>query len=371
MDAGERSALIRSASPAPLGGGALPYVQRLHVVALFRARAPCSCFSTVMSVLPSPAEIRDAAQRIAASTVRTALRRSDLLSEFAGGEVWLKLECEQRTGSFKIRGATNALVCLTDAQRAAGVVTASAGNHGLGLATAAAALGVHATVFVPRSSPAVKREKIAATGAVIDATAEHYDAAELLARTYAAGHGAAFISPCTGRTLLTGQGTVALEIVEALPSVATIVAGVGGGGLVGGMGGLLRGDALRVRLIGTQSERTNAMALGLASGHPTDIPDLPTLADGLAGLVDAEMLAQGVAALDGIAVVPESAIASAIAMLWIEEGLKVEGAGAVGVAALLAGRLEAEPFPLVIVVSGGNIDAAVHARVLSGEDKGE
>jgi threonine dehydratase len=303
--------------------------------------------------------------------IRSPFWRSEGLSTFLGGDVWLKLECDQPTGSFKIRGATNVLAQLPGSDRRRGVVASSAGNHGLGIASAAAELGIPATVFVPRTAPAVKRDKIAALGAVIDASAANYDAAEALARAYAARTGATFVSPCTGRQLLAGQGTVALEVHEDLPALRTIVVAVGGGGLVGGMAGFLRGESPAVRIVGAQSERTNAMTLALRSGLPTDIPDLPTLADGLAGLVDVEMLAQGQAAIDEIVTVSEADIASAIAYLWIEEGAKVEGAGAVGVAAMLAGLLPTSEFPVAVVVSGGNIDDSLHARILSGNFKGE
>ena len=319
-----------------------------------------------MSILPSPADVRAAAARIAPTVKRTPFWRSETLSSFLGGDVWLKLECEQVTGSFKIRGATNVLAQFSELQRQRGVVASSAGNHGLGIASAAAALGIHATVFVPRTAPAVKRDKIIALGATLDAGAADYDAAELLARAHAERTGATFVSPCTGRELLAGQGTVALEVLEDLPALATMVVAVGGGGLVGGVGGMLRGEAPAVRIIGAQSERTNAMALALRSGTPTGIPDRPTLADGLSGLVDAEMLAQALAAIDEMVVVREADIASAIAYLWIEEGVKVEGAGAVGVAALIGGMMPRIEFPAVVVVSGGNIDAAVHAEILAG-----
>ena len=318
------------------------------------------------SPLPSPADIRAAALRIAARIHRTPLRRSPGLSGFLGGEAWLKLECEQLTGSFKLRGATNALVLLDERARATGVVASSAGNHGLGIAAAAKELGIAATVFVPRTAPAVKRDRIAALGATVDATAASYDAAESLARAHATRTGAAFVSPCTGHAVLAGQGTVALEVLEELPTLRTIVVPVGGGGLVGGIGGLLRAEAPHVRIVGAQSERTNAMALALASGQPAEIPDRPTLADGLAGLVDAEMLAQGQAAIDQIVTLREQAIASAISWLWIEEGVKAEGAGAAGVAALLAGRVQHVEFPVVVVVSGGNIDDDKHGAIIKG-----
>jgi len=321
----------------------------------------------VSSLLPSPAEIRSAAARIAPLVLRTPLVKSTGLSDFLGGEVWLKLECEQETGSFKIRGAANVIASLPAAARAKGVVASSAGNHGLGIAAAARAAGIAATVFVPRAAPAVKRDRIEALGATIDVGAVSYDAAEQRARAHAARTGATFVSPCTGRTLLAGQGTVALEVMEELPGVRTMVAAVGGGGLAGGIAGMLGGETRAARLVGAQSARTNAMTLAFASGKPTMIPNLPTLADGLAGLVDAEMLAQGREALDDIVTVSEDDIASAIAFLWIEDGLRVEGAGAAPVAALLTGAVEKVQVPLVVVVSGGNIDEGKHLAIIDGK----
>jgi threonine dehydratase len=322
-------------------------------------------------MLPSPAEIRAAAMRIAPAIRQTPFYKSDGLSAFLGGDVWIKFESEQNTGSFKIRGATNALATLTDDERTRGVVSASAGNHGLGIAAAAKAMGVHLTVFVPRTAPSIKRDRIADFGATVDASAAKYDDAETLARAHAAKTGATFVSPCAGRQLLAGQGTVALEILQELPSMRTIVVPVGGAGLVGGIAGLLRAEAPGVRIVGAQSERTNAMTIAMANGEPTDIPDLPTLADGLSGQADAEMLSQARAALDDIVASSEEDVANAIAYLWIEEGFKVEGAGAVGVAALLSGLVSEIEFPLVVVVSGGNIDAANHKAVLEERLKNE
>ncbi|MEA3246036.1 MAG: pyridoxal-phosphate dependent enzyme [Gemmatimonadota bacterium] len=317
-----------------------------------------------MSVLPTASLVRRAAERIAPHIVRTPLVRSPGLSDFLGGDVWLKCECEQRTGSFKVRGAANVVAQLDAAARAAGVVASSAGNHGAGIAAAAEAFGVPCTVFVPSVSPAAKRDRITAAGAAVDATAPHYDAAEDLARAFAARTGATFVSPCTGLALLAGQGTVALEIVEELPDVRTIVTNVGGGGLCGGMGGFLNDAAPRVTLVGAQSEHTDAMARALAANAPAGDPHLPTICDGLAGLVDAEMLAQGRASLKRIAVAGEPAVRDAVAYLWIEEGYRVEGAGAAGVAALLAGVAGPIEFPCAVVLSGGNIDEAVHRKIL-------
>jgi len=319
---------------------------------------------TRASILPTANEVRAAAARLDGRVERTPLVASPELSAIAGGEVLLKLECLQDGGSFKLRGALHAMLALDDAARARGVVASSAGNHGIGIAMAAARLGVPATVFVPASAPAVKREKIAARGATVIATEPTYDAAEAAARAFATATGATFVSPCTGRTLLAGAGTVALEVMTARPDVATLVVCVGGGGLAGGVGGYLRDAAPAVRIVGAQSVRTNAMSLALASGRATDIPDLPTLADGLAGLVDAEMLAQGQAALDAIVTVEEEEIAEAIRWLHTAHEVRVEGSGAVGVAALRSGRLRPEAFPVAVTVSGANIDAARWAAIV-------
>ena len=319
------------------------------------------------SLLASPAEIRAAAGRIAAAIRETPFYKSDGLSAFVGGDVWLKMESEQHTGSFKLRGATNAIAMLTNEERARGVVTASAGNHGLGIAHAARAARVKLTVFVPRNAPLVKKDRIAEFGADVDATAPNYDDAELLAKDFANRTGAIFVSAYAGREILAGQGTIALEIIEKLPTLRTILIPIGGVGLASGIAGLLRVEAPDVRIIGAQSDRTNAMTIAMRTGKPAVIPDLTTLADGLSGQADAYMLAQGQAALDDMVVSSEEDVASAIAYLWIEEGFRVEGAGAVGVAAVLSGRVKSLEFPVVVVVSGGNIDEAKHKAVLAGK----
>ena len=315
-------------------------------------------------VLPTPQEVRDAAARIGSGITHTPLVRSEALSERAGGDVLLKLECRQPGGSFKIRGALHALLSLSPAELAAGVVASSAGNHGRGVAQAAERLGCSATIFVPATAPQVKKDGIAAHGATVDDAAPNYDAAERAARAFARESGATFVGPCTGRALLAGAGTVALEILQDLPNLGTVVVSVGGGGLVAGMAGFLRGTAPSVRIIGAQGVRTNAMALAIASGRAADIPDLPTLADGLAGLVDVEMMAQGKAALDAIVTVEEEEIADAIRLLHREHGLVVEGSGAVGVAALYTRRIVPQQFPVAVTVTGANIDGVKHDAII-------
>ncbi|HEU4721401.1 MAG TPA: pyridoxal-phosphate dependent enzyme [Gemmatimonadaceae bacterium] len=288
---------------------------------------------------------------------RTPCSYSAPLSARAGAESYLKWESQQSTGSFKLRGAFNALLTMPVEERRRGVVAASAGNHGLGVAYAARTLGMRARVYVPATAPLVKREGIAAMGAEVDASQPDYDSAHEAALAAAHRDGMTFVSPCTGRPLLAGQGTVGLEILEDLPGVRTLVVPVGGGGLAGGIAVLVRAVAPHVRIVGAQSELTNAMAAALSTGRRTMIPVVPTLADGLAGQVDDEGVLIGRFALDEIVVVAEGEIAAA--MLWLSRmhGARVEGSGAVGVAAMLTrGGWDG---PVAAIVSGSNIDQRV------------
>lgn len=307
-------------------------------------------------LLPSASEVRDAAQRLQGVSVRTPLRRSDALSQLAGGDVYLKLESAQLTGSFKLRGAFNAMSLLSPDERARGVVVSSAGNHGLGVAEAAQRLGIAATVFVPKHAPQVKKDGIARRGARVIDDAIDYDDAMVKARAFAVETGATFVHPCLGVPLLAGQGTVASEVLEELPSLQTMLVCVGGGGLLGGVGAYLLSEAPQVRVVGVQSEHTNAMSRAMEAGRVIEIENLPTLADGLAGQIDDDALAIGQATLESIVTVTEEELASAIAWLWVAEGIRAEGAGAVCVAALRSGRLSFLAPPIVAIVSGGNID---------------
>jgi threonine dehydratase len=317
-------------------------------------------------MLPSPAEVLAAAHRLRGAVDHTPLLRSVPLSTHTGVEVYLKCENLQRTGSFKLRGATNALAALSAAECERGVVASSAGNHGLGIALAARALGIRARIFVPATAPEVKRRGIAAYGATVDASFPDYDAAHHAAMDFARANGMTFVNPCAGDALLAGQGTVALEILEELPAVRTFVVPVGGGGLVGGMAALVRAIAPAARIVGVQSEATNAMAASLMAGHRVDVPVPPTLADGLAGQIDDVGFAIGQVALDDMLMVSEAEIAEAIAWLAREHELQVEGSGAVGVAALLHSRVASLEGPAAVVLSGGNIDAARWSEVVRG-----
>ena len=282
-----------------------------------------------------------------------------------GVDVYLKCENLQRTGSFKLRGAYNALATLPPDARARGIIASSAGNHGLGVAYSAKLLEMRALIFVPASAPAVKRDGIVRFGADVDMTQPHYDEAHAAAVAYADAHDMTFVNPCAGEALLAGQGTVALEIVEDLPDVATVIVPVGGGGLVGGMASFLKEKSPNVRIVGVQSDRTDAMAASLAARERVDIDVLPTLADGLSGQIDDEGFAIGQFAIDEMRVVSEDDLAPAIAWVAREHDMRVEGSGACGVAALLRAEPRAFAGPVAVVLSGGNIDEVRWRAILS------
>jgi threonine dehydratase len=310
-------------------------------------------------------DVRRAAARLSGIAHRTPLRRAPRIAKRVGLDVWLKLENEQLTGSFKMRGAYNAIASLSLNERSRGIVTASAGNHGRGVAFAAQRFGIPATIFVPRTAPRVKVNGIRECGATVDLTSVHYDEAHARAIAFAADRHATYVDPCVGPALVSGQGTVALEILEQLPATRSVLVPVGGAGLLGGIGAYIRDTAPHVRIIGAQSVTTNAMALSLEAGQVVDIPIIETLADGLAGGIDAHALDVGRHALDTMVTVSELDIERAIAMLARDENVVAEGAGAVGVAALLANAVGEIAAPVVAVISGGNIDPEVLNRILT------
>ena len=310
-------------------------------------------------------EVLAAYERIRPLVRRTALLRSEPLSEIVGGDVYLKLENQQTTGSFKLRGALNVLATLPPEVRERGVVASSAGNHGLGVAYAAKHFGVPATIFVPSTAPRVKRDGIVALGATIDANQPHYDAAMDAAKAFAVERGATYINPCLGDMLLAGQGSVALEILAELPHLATLVLNVGGGGLLGGCASLVRAVAPTVRIVGAQSENTAAMSKSLTAGRVVEIENLPTLADGLAGQIDDDALEIGQHGIDDIVTLTEAEIGRTIAWLWSTHEQRVEGAGACATGAVWLQKVASIQTPAAIVVSGGNIDAATFDGLIS------
>lgn len=310
-------------------------------------------------------DVLAAARRLRGVARRTPLERSAWLSEAVGTDVHLKLETQQRTGSFKLRGAFNAVASLPAEARARGLVTASAGNHGLGVALAASLLDADAIVFVPRDAPDAKKRRIARHGAELREIDGGYEDAHHAAEAHAGATGATFIHAFSDPAVVAGQGTVGLEILEELPEVRTIVVPVGGGGLLGGTGIVARALGAGIRLVGAQTEETRAMHASLQAGRLVSPPYGPTLCEGLSGDVDARSLALAQRVVDEIVVVSEDAVRRTLRRLYVEEGIVAEGSAAVAVTAVLEGA--APDGPVAVVLTGGNVDAARLSSIL-GED---
>lgn len=315
---------------------------------------------------PTVLDIYHARRRLLPRVSPTPLRHSPWLSSTLGGDVALKLESINPTNAFKIRGAFNAALVLAERMRATGawgtsppaVVTASAGNHGQALALAASVLGLRCTVFTPKTAPATKKAAIVRFGATLRDDAPDYDTAEREAREYAVASGATWISPYNDPDVIAGAGTIGLEIVNAQPSIDTVIVPIGGGGLAAGVGLAIRAAAPSARVVGVEAEASSPFTVGLARGAITPIHVRPTIADGLAGnLEDGSItfpLVQRV--VDEIVTVSEDEIREAMRRLAAEEHLIVEAAAGTAVAALLSGRVSARGRRLTAVVTGANVD---------------
>jgi threonine dehydratase len=295
----------------------------------------------------------------------TPLRRSFALRAY--GDARLKLECWQPTGSFKVRGALHLLAGLSSEERARGVVAASAGNHALGVAYAVQAVGAEtaATLFVPRSAPRAKVDKLRTFPVQVRQEGANYDEAHALALEHAARTGATYVHAFEDARTAAGQGTVALELIEQAPALAAVVVPVGGGGLIAGMATALKTRAPATRVIAVQPEASPALRESLRIGRALlEFPAGPTLADGLAGGIG-EIAFEHRDLIDEVVVVPEAEIEAAVVALLAEDQVVAEGSGAIGVAAIRAGLVDAHRGPTAVVVTGANIDVAVLARLLA------
>jgi threonine dehydratase len=321
--------------------------------------------TTLSDAAPSMADVLAAARRLQGIVRRTPLERCDGLSGDA--EVFLKLEGMQRTGSFKLRGAYNRVATLPPEARARGLVTASAGNHGQGVALAARLLGARALVFVPASAPETKRRRIARYGAELVLVEGGYDDAHAAAEAHAAETGAAFVHAYSDPMTVAGQATVALETFQERPDVRTLVVPVGGGGLVNGTGIVARALAPGARVVGVQTHETGAMHASLAAGTLCCPPQGATLCEGLSGETDARSLELARRVVDEVVLVSEDAVRRAMRWLFVEEGVVAEGSAAVAVAALLEGAVSAPNGPVAVILSGSNVDAARIAEVLGSD----
>ncbi len=310
--------------------------------------------------------VKDARSRLAGRVIRTELAASPSLSRLCGRPVHLKLETRQTTGSFKLRGATNAVLSLDAATLGRGLVTASTGNHGRAVAHAARAAGVRAVVCMSALVPANKIAAVHELGAEIRIVGRSQDDAQAEVDRLVRDEALTEIPPFDAPAVIAGQGTVGLEIVGDLPEVELVLVPLSGGGLAAGVATAVKELRPAARVIGVSMARGAAMHASLAAGRPVQVDEVETLADSLGGgigLDNRHTLRICAALLDDAILVSEEEIAAGIRHAWATEHETVEGAGAVGIAALLAGRVTAQG-PVAVILSGRNIDAALHRRIV-------
>ncbi|MER9875510.1 hydroxyectoine utilization dehydratase EutB [Mesorhizobium sp. M0195] len=314
-------------------------------------------------------DIRAARERIADKIERTPTVPSRSLSQHLDAPVYLKLEHRQTTGAFKLRGASNAIASLTEEEKARGVVAASTGNHGRALAYAAQLQGIHATICMSRLVPQNKLDEIRRLGAEIRIVGKSQDDAQREVERLVAEDGLIMLPPFDHPAIVAGQGTLGLEIIEQVPDAALVLVPLSGGGLAAGVAAAVKGVSPATKVMGVSMARGAAMKASLDAGHPVLVEELPTLADSLGGGIGLDnrlTFSMCRDLLDDVILLSEDEIATGIRHVYEQEREIVEGAGAVGIAAVLAGKVRASG-PTVLVLSGRNIDMALHRKIICGE----
>jgi threonine dehydratase len=314
----------------------------------------------------SLAKIRAAAQRLAGRVLVSPCPESAWLSELTGTRLYLKLENLQHTGSFKERGAGNVLSLLSAEERERGVITASAGNHAQAVALHASRLGIAATVVMPETTPLIKIESTRRFGATVELYGKSYDEAAERAAQLGAVSGATYVHPFDDARVIAGQGTLGLELLEQQPDLDAVVVPVGGGGLLAGVACAIKETNPRVRVYGVESSAFPGMKVALDASAPNSLRGGKTIADGIAVRRVGELTVPVVRHYaDDVVLVDEEEIAEAILILLEREKTVAEGAGAVGLAAVLHRRLDLAGMRVAVVLSGGNIDVTLMARIVS------
>jgi threonine dehydratase len=310
-------------------------------------------------------DVRAAAKRVASVTRPTPLIRAFRLGEVTGSEVYLKPENLQRTGSFKIRGAYNKVSSLTPEERERGVVASSAGNHAQGVALAATAAGIRSTIVMPETAPLTKVLRTRAYGAEVVLAGDFYEAAYARALEIQAERGLTFVHPFDDPLVIAGQGTIGLEILEELPDVDTILVPIGGGGVISGIALAAKAINPRVRVVGVEAAGAPAALRALEAGKLVTLDRADTIADGIRVRTIGENTLHYISRfVDEIVLVDDEEISLAMIELMEMSKLVVEGAGAVGVAALLNHRVANLGPKVCAVLCGGNVDINLIARVV-------
>ncbi|MEA5084940.1 MAG: threonine/serine dehydratase [Lachnospiraceae bacterium] len=314
-------------------------------------------------------DVQEAAERIQPYVRRTPLLREKNMDKRLGCEVYLKPEMLQITGAFKLRGALSKILSLTPDQLKNGIITSSSGNHAQACAYAGELLGVHTTVVIPEDAPSIKIENAKAMGAEVIVWHRNYDQRWKKVREEVAEHGYTIIHPYEDYTVMAGQGTIALEIMEELPSVDTVLVPIGGGGLISGISTFLKESKSNVRVVGVQAATSCAFYVSRQNGSPSEVPILPTVADGLSCRRPGENTYPIVEKyVDEIVIVEEEDIKEAVRFLARQAKLVAEPSACVGIAALMSGKVKTRPDEKVCsVLTSGNWDIDMIGKIFNNE----
>lgn len=310
-------------------------------------------------------DVLKARTRIREHVDLTPCRRSRLLSDQHGAEIFLKLDNLQMTGSFKERGAANKLAQLTDEERSRGVIAASAGNHAQAVALHGSRLGISTQIVMPEGTPIVKVTRTRGFGGEVILHGDNFDASYKYARELQEERGYTFVHPFEDRAIIAGQGTVGLEILEQVPDVDIVLVAIGGGGLAAGVGVALKEQRPEIQLIGVEPESLPSMTRALEAGGPVEVDEGKTLADGIAVRQVGEMTRSLVERyVDRIVTLSEREIASSILTLLEQEKTLAEGAGAASLGAVISEKVDVRGKRVCALICGGNIDVNVISRII-------
>ena len=312
-------------------------------------------------------KVTKAHEQIKVHILKTPLLHSYALSEMIGGEVYLKLESEQHTGSFKARGSLNKLLNIKKLESAKPVITASTGNHGLGFARAVGITGLRGTVYLPHGASEAKIKKLGYYPVTLMRHGDDPLTTELHAREVAESSGAIWVSPYNDTEVIAGQGTIAIEILDQLPEVDDILITMGGGGLISGIGAFIKHNATSVNIIGCEPINSKEMTLSLLAGKIVDQEDAKdTLSDGSAGGIEPGAITFDICqqVVDHSILVSEEEIKDALKMMIYEHGKIIEGAAAVTIASLIKDKDRFKGRKVVLVICGSNIDIAKLKKIL-------
>lgn len=310
-------------------------------------------------------DIKDAKNRLDGIIHKTPLAFAPTLSKNHGGQIYIKKENLQLTGSFKLRGAFNKIALLTQEQKDAGVVASSAGNHAQGVAFAAKHFGIKAVIFMPETTPLTKVSGVMDLGAEVVLKGSKYDEAYMYAKEYATQNNKTFVHPYADDEVIAGQGTIALEILECVPDIDVFVVPIGGGGLISGIAIAAKALNPKIKIIGVVASGARAMKQSYDAKTPIDSIDVKTIADGIAVRdITPKMLDFVLEYVDEVVEVEDKEIANAILFLLEKQKLVVEGAGAAGVAAVMHGKIDTDGMKIALPLSGGNIDVTMLSIII-------